>query len=62
VKRGGAASLFTRNACGVDANVDSNANRDARSGEMQIKPGIYKICLAGANRDAILVELRVITG
>lgn len=40
----------------------ANANRDATSDKMQIKPGVYKICPAGANRDAIWVELRVITG
>jgi hypothetical protein len=58
VKRGGVASLFAGNTLGIDA----NANRDARSGETHIKTGIYKICPAGANKDAILVELRVITG
>ena len=52
------ASLFA----GKGSGLWENANRDARSGKMQIKPGMYKICPAGANRDAILVELRVITG
>ena len=54
--------MFAREGCGVDANTDANANRDATMGEMQIKPGIYKICPVGANRDAMWVELRVITG
>lgn len=40
------------------------ANRDASSGEFRLKSGRYKICpsgdFPGANRDAFLVEIRVI--
>jgi len=57
-----APSLFA----GSQAVLDASANRDARSVEKVIKPGRYKIYPAGAkrgaNRDAIVVELRVITG
>lgn len=56
------ASLFAESA----TVLKSSANRDARRKERSIKPGIYRICPAdskmGANRDVILVELRVITG
>jgi hypothetical protein len=56
-----APSLFA----GSTTVLDGSANRDARSVEMLIKPGMYKICPVGAdlsaNRDPMLVELRVIT-
>lgn len=49
--------------------LDENANMDAKSSKKTIKSGVYKIFPAGvngdtsgdANRDAIVVELRVIT-
>ncbi len=49
--------------------LEETANMDARSSEKAIKSGVYKIYPAGANgdanwganRDAIVVELRVIT-
>lgn len=38
----------------------SNANRDASSGNLRLKSGRYTLCPTGANRDAFLVEIRVV--
>ncbi len=37
-----------------------NANRDASRGDLRLKSGNYMLCPAGANRDAFLVEIRLI--
>lgn len=37
------------------------ANRDASFGEFRLKSGTYKICPSGANRDAFLAEIWVIS-
>ena len=37
-----------------------DANRDASFGDLPLKSGRYTLCPAGANRDAVLVEIRVV--
>lgn len=50
-------SLFAE----ISSGSDVSANRDAKKRKRQIKTGRYKMCLAGANRDAFWAEIRVIT-
>jgi|GEM_PF-1539146 len=53
----GVASLFAGSASGLDA----SANRDASCQASSIKTGIYKILPSGANKDAFVAEIRVIS-
>lgn len=51
------ASLFAEEISAVN----TSANRDADTFKNSIKPGIYKIFPASANRDPITAEIRIIS-